>query len=96
MENGGFVYILANKRNGTTYIGVTSDLVRRIYEHKNDLVEGFSKKYMVHNLVYYERHDRIEDAIVREKQLKAWKREWKLRIIENQNPDWNDLYNDII
>lgn len=96
MKNGGFVYILANKRNGTTYIGVTSDLVRRIYEHKNDLVEGFAQKYAVHDLVYYERHDRIEDAIVREKQMKAWKREWKLRIIENFNPDWNDLYGDII
>lgn len=96
MQKGGYVYILANKRNGTTYIGVTSNLVRRVYEHKNDLVDGFSQKYSVHNLVYYERHDRIEDAIVREKQMKKWKRAWKLRTIENFNPEWRDLYRDII
>ncbi|MBL4894744.1 MAG: GIY-YIG nuclease family protein [Emcibacter sp.] len=96
MQKGGYVYILANERNGTTYIGVTSNLVRRVYEHKNDLVEGFSQKYTVHNLVYYERHDRIEDAIIREKQLKKWKRAWKLRVIENFNPEWRDLYGDII
>ncbi len=91
-----FVYILASKRNGTLYIGVTSDLVKRVYEHKNDLVEGFTKKYQVHQLVYYEVTDDIESAIVREKQLKVWKRGWKLELVEKMNPDWRDLYEDII
>ena len=96
MRSGGFVYILASKRNGTLYIGVTSDLVRRVYEHKNDFAEGFSKKYAVHGLVFYEQHGRIEDAIIREKQLKKWKRVWKIRMVEENNPDWRDLYCDII
>jgi len=87
-----FVYILANRRNGALYIGVTNDLKRRIYEHKNDLVEGFTKKYGLKTLVYYEMHKNIEAAIIREKQLKKWKRLWKLRIIEEKNPNWNDLY----
>ena len=86
------VYILANKRNGTLYIGVTSDLLKRVWEHKNDVVEGFTKKYQVHRLVWYEIYDEMTEAIKREKQLKKWKRDWKLRIIEEMNPDWNDLY----
>ena len=96
MKNGGYVYILASRRNGTLYIGVTSDLVRRVYDHKHGSVEGFSKKYKTHNLVYYEIHERIDDAILREKQMKAWKRQWKLRLIESQNPDWEDLYGGIL
>ncbi|MDP4010624.1 MAG: GIY-YIG nuclease family protein [Candidatus Roizmanbacteria bacterium] len=86
------VYILANKRNGTLYIGVTADLVKRIWQHKNKLVSGFSSKYDLHMLIYYEPFDNIEHAISREKQLKAWKRKWKLALIESMNPDWNDLY----
>ena len=86
------VYILASKRNGTLYIGVTSDLVSRIWQHKEDLLEGFTKKYGVHLLVYYEWHDDMDAAILREKQLKKWNRAWKLRLIEEKNPDWTDLY----
>jgi putative endonuclease len=87
-----FIYILASKKNGTLYIGVTSNLLKRIYEHKNNIVEGFTKKYSVHLLVYYEIFDQIEDAISREKTLKTWHRKWKLELIESKNPDWNDLY----
>jgi putative endonuclease len=90
------VYILASKRNGTLYVGVTSDLVKRIWEHKNDVVEGFTKKYLVHMLVWYELHDSMESAIAREKSLKEWKRAWKLRLIETDNPDWQDLYDAIL
>ncbi len=90
------VYILASKRNGTLYIGVTSDLVQRVWQHKNDVVEGFTKKYCVHTLVYYELHDDMENAILREKRLKKWNRDWKLLLIEEKNPDWNDLYSSII
>ena len=90
------VYILASKRNGTLYIGVTSDLVKRIWEHKNNLVEGFTKRYGVHHLVWYELHERMESAIEREKRLKEWKRIWKLELIENSNPNWLDLYDTII
>ena len=86
------VYILASQRNGTLYTGVTSDLVQRIWQHKNDTVEGFTKKYGVHILVYYELHDDMENAIIREKRVKKWNRAWKLRLIEEMNPDWNDLY----
>jgi len=86
------VYILASRRNGTLYIGVTSNLVKRIWEHRNNLVEGFSKRYGVHQLVWYELHERMETAIQREKQLKDWKRTWKLELIENMNPNWEDLY----
>lgn len=96
MDKYSYLYILANKRNGTLYIGVTADLIKRIYEHKNNLVEGFSKKYKVHKLVYYEQHYDITEAILREKQVKKWKRLWKLKLIEQFNPDWNDLYNTII
>ncbi|MEW6067277.1 MAG: GIY-YIG nuclease family protein [Nitrospirota bacterium] len=90
-----YVYILYNKRNGTLYTGITSDLIKRIYEHKNNLVEGFTQKYNIHRLVWYEIHGTAEAAICREKQIKAWKRQWKLRLIEENNPEWNDLY-DII
>jgi len=90
------VYILANKRNGTLYVGVSSDLVKRIWEHKNDIVEGFTKRYGVHQLVWYELHENMESAIVREKHLKEWKRKWKLKLIENTNPEWQDLYHTII
>ena len=86
------VYILASKRNGTLYIGVTSDLVKRIWEHKNQLVEGFTKKYHVQQLVYFEQHQDMLSAITREKQLKKWNRAWKIALIEEGNPDWRDLW----
>ena len=86
------VYILASKRNGTLYIGVTSDLVRRVWEHKNDLARGFTKEHGVHTLVWYEVHPTMDSAITREKRLKNWKREWKLDLIEGVNPMWDDLY----
>jgi putative endonuclease len=89
-----YVYILANKPNGTLYIGVTNDLARRVYEHKNGMVEGFTKQYEVHRLVYYESTNEIQIAIQREKQLKRWKRQWKIDLIESENPEWNDLYNE--
>ena len=90
------VYILASKRNGTLYIGVTSGLVKRVWEHKNDFVEGFTKRYGVHTLVWYELHETMESAIVREKALKNWKRAWKLEVIERSNPGWLDLYAELI
>ena len=90
------VYILASKRNGTLYIGVTSDLAKRVGEHKNDMVQGFSQRYRVHRLVWYEMHDSMESAILREKRLKGWKRKWKLELIESSNPDWEDLYPGIL
>ena len=90
------VYILANQRNGTLYTGVTSNLVQRIWQHKNDQVDGFTKKYKVHDLVWYELVDDMASAILREKQIKEWKRQWKLELIEKLNPYWNDLYPSII
>ncbi len=90
------VYILASKRNGTFYIGVTSNLVKRIWEHRNNLVEGFTKRYGVHCLVWYEPHESMESAIQREKQLKEWKRRWKMRLIESANPNWEDLYHTLV
>lgn len=90
------VYVLASGRNGTLYIGVTSDLVKRIWEHKNNLVEGFTKRYNVHHLVWYELHDNMNSAIEREKRMKEWKRDWKLRLIENFNPGWKDLYDTLV
>lgn len=89
------MYILASKRNGTLYIGVTSDPVQRIWQHKNKMVGGFTKKYNVNKLVYYEVHLNAESAIVREKQMKKWQRAWKIQLIEEKNPDWKDLYDDI-
>jgi putative endonuclease len=90
------VYILASQRNGTLYIGVTSNLVKRIWEHKNDAVEGFTEKYGVHSLVYFELLDDMLNAIAREKQLKKWNRSWKLALIEKQNPTWQDLWPTIL
>ena len=90
-----WVYILASRRNGTLYVGVTTDLVRRVYEHREGLVEGFSKTHNVKLLVYYEAHDRALDAIQREKNIKHWPRAWKLNTIRAFNPDWRDLFEDI-
>lgn len=90
------VYLLASKRNGTLYIGVSSNLPARIWQHKNNQVEGFTQKYQVHQLVYFEMHEEITAAIQREKQLKKWRRQWKLELIEKDNPEWKDLYNDIV
>ena len=90
------VYILASKRNGTLYVGVTSDLIQRIWQHKSDEIEGFTKKYGVHTLVYFESHESMDDVILREKRLKKWNRDWKIRLIEESNPNWSDLYEDII
>ena len=90
------IYILASTRRGTLYIGVTSNLPQRIWQHKNNLVEGFTKKYNVHTLVYFETCSDMYVAISREKQLKNWKREWKISLIESANPNWEDLYLDII
>jgi len=94
--NQYYVYILASKRNGTLYIGVTRDLSKRVYEHKQGLVEGFTKKYNVHRLVYFETTGDINEAIHREKCLKKWNRSWKIRLIEENNPDWKDLYASLI
>ena len=90
------VYMLCSRQNGTLYVGVTSDLMKRIYEHKNNLVEGFTKKYHVHRLVWYETHETPDTAIEREKQIKKWERAWKLRLVEEHNPGWKDLYNDLL
>jgi putative endonuclease len=90
------VYIMASKKNGTLYAGVTSNLVKRIWEHKNNMVEGFTKRYGVHQLVWYELHAIMESALAREKRLKDWKRAWKLELIEKNNPDWQDLYSTIV
>ena len=90
-----YVYILASKKNGTLYIGVTSNLIKRIYEHKSDAVEGFTKQYGVKDLVYYEVSENVMNAIEREKQLKKWNRDWKIQLIEEFNPTWQDLYNNI-
>ncbi len=87
-----YVYILCSKRNGTLYTGVTSDLIKRVHEHKNDLADGFTKKYTVHSLVWYELHETADSAITREKQIKRWRREWKKHLIEKDNPKWDDLY----
>ena len=90
------VYILANKRNGALYVGVTSNLVKRIWEHKNKVVEGFTERYDIHLLVWYELHATMESAIQREKRMKKWNRKWKLELIERLNPDWQDLYHSIL
>ncbi|MCB0192566.1 MAG: GIY-YIG nuclease family protein [Anaerolineae bacterium] len=96
MEKQPTVYILASKRNGTLYIGVTSNLVKRIWEHKNDLHEGFTKKYQVHRLVYFEQYPTMEAAITREKRIKKWNRQWKINLIEKNNPQWRDLWDDLV
>ncbi|MDP2433492.1 MAG: GIY-YIG nuclease family protein [Pseudomonadota bacterium] len=90
------VYLLASKRNGTLYVGVTSDLMRRVWEHKQNAVEGFTKKYAVHMLVWFEMHEDMYSAITREKALKEWKRAWKLELIERSNPIWKDLYEELL
>ena len=91
-----YIYILASEQYGTLYIGVTSNLIKRVYEHKSDLVEGFTKSHHVHNLVYYETSDDINSAIAREKQIKKWKRKWKTELIERENPEWKDLYSELL
>jgi putative endonuclease len=96
MERQPAVYIMATKPNGTLYIGVTSDLVKRMTEHKGDLVDGFTKRYGVHRLVFYELHGDMMSAIAREKQLKKWNRAWKLELIETENPEWKDLTDEIL
>ncbi len=90
-----WVYILASMQNGTLYIGVTNDLIRRVWEHKEGFADGFTKKHNIKMLVYFESCDSIEVAIAREKQLKKWNRQWKLELIEKQNPEWRDLYEEI-
>ena len=90
-----YVYIMANKRNGTLYIGMTNDLIRRVYEHRNNLVECFTKRYRVHSLVHYEQTGDVDAALNREKRLKDWHRKWKLALIESANPEWKDLWEEI-
>ena len=95
MEKAFYVYLLASQRNGTLYTGVTSDLVKRVWEHREGVVEGFTSKYGVKHLVWFEVHDNAISAITREKQLKKWNREWKINLIQQENPTWRDLYADI-
>jgi putative endonuclease len=96
MERIPCVYILASQLNGTLYTGVTSNLTKRIWEHQNNVVRGFTRKYDVHRLVWYEVHENMESAIQREKRIKKWNREWKIRMIEKVNPLWRDLYPDLL
>ena len=96
MEKQFFVYITASKRNGTLYVGVTSDLLGRAWQHKNKVMDGFTKKYDVDQLVYFEPHNRADTALLRERQIKKWRRAWKIRLIEESNPEWRDLYHDIV
>ncbi|MGB3340775.1 MAG: GIY-YIG nuclease family protein [bacterium] len=96
MDKSYYVYILASKRNGTLYIGITSNLIRRVWEHKEEFVEGFTEKYSVSKLVYFEQYNDPENAIKREKRLKKYNRKWKLELVEKDNPDWKDLYYDLI
>ena len=91
-----YVYILASKRNGTLYTGITSDLIKRIWQHKNGLVEGFSKRYETKTLVYFEQFNDVEEAILREKRIKKWNRQWKINLIEKKNPDWDDLFQKLV
>ena len=96
MNEQYYIYILASGKNSTLYIGITSDLAKRIWEHKNNKVKGFSSKYKIHTLVYYEIFDHPEEAIAREKQLKWWKRKWKIDLIEIKNKEWRDLYQELL
>ena len=96
LEKQPAVYLLASKRNGTLYIGATSNLIRRVWEHKNNQVEGFTQRYSVHDLVWYELHSTMEAALIKEKRLKEWQRKWKLNFTERVNPEWRDLYDRII
>jgi putative endonuclease len=91
-----YVYILASKRNGTLYTGVTSNLMQRVWQHKHDVFQGFTRKYNVKILAYYEVHENAESALLREKKIKKWRRAWKLGLIEENNPEWRDLYEDIL
>ena len=93
-DSRGYVYMLCNKRYGTLYVGVTSDLVKRVWEHKQHVVPGFTTKYAVDRLVWFENHESIEEAITREKQIKEWRRGWKVNLIQAMNPEWRDLYED--
>ena len=95
MEKAFCVYIVASERNGTLYSGVTSNLIQRVWQHKEGLADGFTKEYGIKLLVWYEQHDTADGAITREKQIKKWNREWKIQLIEEMNPYWNDLYPDI-
>ena len=95
-EKKYYVYILASKKFGTLYIGVTGDLIQRIHAHKENMADGFTKKYGVHRLVYLEEHGDISEAILREKQMKKWRRAWKINLIERNNPEWLDLYHEMI
>ena len=95
MPKKGYVYILASQRNGTLYVGVTSDLAKRVAQHKEDGREGFTKQYAVHQLVYFEVHRDIREALRREKQIKKWNRAWKLQLIEKENSEWRDLYDEL-
>ena len=90
-----YVYLLANDKYGTLYLGVTNDIVRRVYEHKGKAVAGFTKRYSIDRLVWFEIHDDVQNAIAREKELKKWRRTWKIRLIEERNPHWSDLYSAI-
>ena len=96
MKRQPCVYMLASKRNGTLYTGVTSNLLKRVWDHKNNLIESFSSKYGVHTLVWYELHDTMESAIQREKAIKNWRRVWKLKVIEKMNLNWHDLYSELL
>ena len=91
-----YVYILASKRNGTLYTGVTSNLIQRVWQHKHSVIQGFTRKYNVKTLVYYEIHENAESALTKEKKIKRWRRAWKLDLIEDSNPEWRDLYEDIL
>jgi putative endonuclease len=93
---GGWVYIVTNRRNGTLYVGVTSDIIRRIYEHRTGAIAGFTKRYGLHRFVYFEWHDDIRSAIQRETNIKEWPRAWKTRLITHNNPEWRDLYPDLL
>ena len=93
---GGWVYIMTNRPNGTLYVGVTSDIVRRTYEHRTGAIDGFTKRYRLHRLVYFEQHEDIRSAIQREKNVKEWPRAWKTRLIAKSNPTWRDLYDEIL
>lgn len=93
---GGWVYIITNRRQGTLYVGVTSDIARRAWEHREGIVDGFSKRYGLKHLVYAERHEAIEEAIRREKRIKKWSRAWKIELIQKSNPYWQDLYDELV
>jgi putative endonuclease len=96
MTRSGYVYLMANKRNGTIYLGVTSDLVKRAHDHRHGLIEGFTKQHRCKMLIWFEQFDDIQDARAREYSMKKWKRAWKLKVIEDANPDWRDLFDDLV